>query len=156
MGMLAGAKPGATWVTAESSGALPLEQVVANSVRIAPDVNVVATRSAGEVDVLLWNYHDIAIPAQPAHITVVVDGLRSAGVMASDFRVDATHSNAYTAWKQMGSPAKPTADQIEKLEKAGALEQSQPDQTVQVHEGKVKLETTVPREGVVIVRLRER
>jgi xylan 1,4-beta-xylosidase len=105
--------------------------------------------------VLLWNYHDIDIPAQSAHITLVVDGLRSSRVIVSEFRVDATHSNAYTAWKQMGSPAKPTNDQMKELEKAGALEQSQPDQTFGVHEGKMNLETTIPREGVVILRLRE-
>ena len=156
MGLLAGGKANATWVETESSGALPLEQVVAESVRTAPDVNAVATRSAGEVDVLLWNYHDMDMPVTPVSIALNVDGLRARKMIVSEFRVDATHSNAYTAWRQMGSPAKPTADQIEELEEAGALDQSRPDQTAQVHEGKLNLEMTVPREGVVIVRLRER
>ena len=155
MGMLAGDKPGATWVATESSGSLPLEQVVADSVRTAPDVNAVATSGAGEVDVLLWNYHDVDVPVTPTSIALTLDGLQGRKAIVSEFRVDAAHSNAYTAWKQMGSPAKPTVDQIEKLEKAGALQQSKPDQTVPVHEGKANLETIIPREGVVIVRLRE-
>ena len=33
------------------------------------------------------------------------------------------HSNAFTAWQKMDSPAQPTADQYEQLEKAGRLRQ---------------------------------
>jgi xylan 1,4-beta-xylosidase len=156
MGMLGGGKPDATWLSTESSGALPLEQVVAESVRTAPDVNAVATRNGREVDVLIWNYHDADLVAPVASIELAVDGLRGTDAVASEFRVDATHSNAYAAWKQMGSPARPTTQQVAELEKAGALKQSQPDHTVPLHDGKANLETSVPRQGVVLIRLRER
>jgi xylan 1,4-beta-xylosidase len=155
MGML-GSGTGTTWLATQSGGALPLEQVVADSVRVTPDVNAVATRNGREVAVLLWNYHDADLPAPLTSIVLAVDGLRGTEVLASEFRVDAMHSNAFSAWKQMGSPAQPTATQIVELEKAGALEQSQPDHAVSLHEGKVNLGTNVPRQGVVLIRLRER
>jgi xylan 1,4-beta-xylosidase len=155
MGKLSDSRTGATWLATESSGALPLEQVVADSVRVTPDVNAVATRNGREVAVLLWNYHDADLPAPSAQITLAVDGLRGTEVSASQFRVDAAHSNAYNAWKQMGSPAQPTGDQVVKLQKAGALEQSVPEHRVPVHEGKLTLETNVPRQGVLLIRLRE-
>src|SRR5208337_4651596 len=74
-GMLGGRRSGATWVATESSGALPLADVVEHSVTNAPDVNGVATRNDHEVDVLVWNYHDADVSAPDAQIHLTVDGL---------------------------------------------------------------------------------
>jgi xylan 1,4-beta-xylosidase len=159
-GMLGGGSsfaPGkAVWLSTESSGALPLAQVVAGSVTDAPDINAVATRNGSEIDVLIWNYHDadVAVPATP--VALAVDGLRSKEVIASEFRMDATHSNAYRAWQQMGSPEQPTADQKMQMEKACALEQTVPEHPVALRDGKFSLITDIPRQGVVLLRLRER
>ena len=154
-GKLGGGRPGASWRATESSGALPLAQVLANSVTGAPDVNAVATRNGGEVDILLWNYHDANVPAPSAKILLAVDGLHGAKAVAGEFRMDETHSNAYTAWQKMGSPAHPSADQIAQLQKAGSLDQDVPDHTVPVHAGKVNLALNIPRQGLVLLRLRE-
>ena len=156
MGMLGGGKSGAEWVETESSGALPLEQVVSDSVTSAPDVNAVATRNGKEVDVLIWNYHDADVDAPLATILVLVDGLNGSEAVVSAFRMDAEHSNAYRTWQQMGSPAQPSEQQLAELEKAGGLEQTQPEHTVRVDAGKANLETEVSRQGVLLVRLRER
>ena len=160
MGMLGGgvgAKGSlGNWVAVESSGAVPLEQVVANSVTGADDVNAVATRNGKEVDVLVWNYHDADVEAPAAAVRLEVEGLRTGKVEASEFRMDATHSNAYRAWQEMGSPAHPDADQTAKLEKAGSLEKTVSDHPVPVKDGKAAIVLTLPRQGVVLVRLRER
>jgi xylan 1,4-beta-xylosidase len=160
MGMLGGG-PGADisralWLKAESSGALPLPQVIAESVTAAPDVNAVATRNGGEIDVFLWNYHDADLPAQPAWIELTVDGLREGSVTESEFRMDATHSNAYGVWKGMGSPAQPDDGQKRALHRAGTLDQSQADHSAAVNGGKIRMEIELPRQGVVLERLRER
>jgi xylan 1,4-beta-xylosidase len=144
------------WLATESSGALPLDDVVKNSVAGPPDVNAVATRNGREVDVLLWNYHDADVPAPPAGIHLTVDGLHGRTVVAAEFRMDATHSNAYRAWQQMGSPAHPAAEQILQLEKAGALEQSVPDHPIPVRAGVAGIDLEIPRQGVVLVRLLQR
>ena len=145
-----------SWVATESDGALPLEQVVTNSVTEAPDVNAVATRNGREVDVLVWNYHDADVDGPPAHLLLAVDGMRGAEAVEAEFRMDATHSNAFSAWQQMGSPAHPTAEQVDRLEKAGSLAQAVPDHAVPVNAGKVNFLLSVPRQGIVLVRLRER
>jgi xylan 1,4-beta-xylosidase len=144
-----------TWIATESAAALPLNQVVANSVNGAPDVNAVATRNGREVDVLLWNYHDADVAAQPASILLDLDGLGNA-IVEAEFRMDATHSNAFRAWQQMGSPAHPGAEQIEQLQKAGALEQTIADHRVTVHNGKTTLPLSLPRQGLVLIRLSAR
>jgi xylan 1,4-beta-xylosidase len=134
---------------------LPLEQVVAESVVGAPDVNAVATRNGGEVDVLLWNYHDADLEAAPAAIRLGVDGLRGKAAVAAEFRMDGTHSDAYRAWQQMGSPAHPSAEQIAALQKAGGLEQTMPNHRIAIHAGKAEMNLTLPRQAVVLMRLVE-
>jgi len=39
----------------------------------------------------------------------------------TQYRIDAEHSNSYTAWLRLGSPAQPTSAQYAKLEKSGQL-----------------------------------
>ena len=153
-GMLGG--PNTEWVAAESSGGLPLDDVVEHSVVSSPDVNAVATRSEGKVNVLLWNYHDADVAAAPAAVHLSIDGLRGSTVTVSEFRVDETHSNAYRVWQQMGSPAHPTPEQTQRLEKAGKLEQSVADHEVGLKGGKAEIDLSLPRQGVVLVRLVQR
>ena len=156
LGMLGARKPGAEWIATESSAALPLAGLLERGVTGAPDVNAAATRNNGEIDVLLWNYHDADLPAPPAEVHLSVDGLHGRMVLAAEFRMDATHSNAYRVWKQMGSPAHPSADQVVQLEKAGALEQSMPDHAIPVYAGQAGIDLEIPRQGVVLIRLLER
>ncbi len=158
-GMLGGGGPieKAVWVNTESSGALPLADVVANSVTGAPDVNAVATRNGPEVDVLVWNYHDADVAAERAPIYLEVDGLRGRTAIASEYRIDAFHSNAYRAWQQMGSPAQPTPEQKSELENAGALDRTVSGISLPVRNKRASLDPgSLPRQGVLLVRLRER
>jgi xylan 1,4-beta-xylosidase len=156
LGMLGGRKPGAEWIATESSAALPLAGLLEHGVTGPADVNAVATRNGGEIDVLLWNYHDADLPAPPAEIHLAVDGLNGRSVIAAEFRMDGTHSNAYRAWQQMGSPAHPAAEQVVQLEKAGALEESVPKHAIPVRAGLAGIDLEIPRQGVVLVRLVER
>ncbi len=156
MGMLSAHNPGGSWLATDSSGALPLDQVVAESVTAAPDVNVVATRNGSEVDVLLWNYHDADTAASPAALHLQLDGLKGSTAIASGFGVDVVHSNAYSEWLQMGSPAQLTADQEARLQRAGALQQAMPTHTIAVRSGKAELDLTLPRHALMLIRLREK
>ena len=159
MGMLGGgpkADPSrAVWLKTESSGALPLAQVLTNSVTDAADVNAVATRNGSGVDVLVWNYHDADLAAEPAHIDLRVDGLGGKSATASEFRMDANHSNAYRLRQQMGSPAQPNDEQKRKLEQAGRLEQTVPDHAIPIHAGEVHFQLDLPRQGVALISVRD-
>ena len=70
------------------------------------------------------------------------------------YRVDATHSNAYEAWKRMGSPQAPTRAQLQDLERAGRLQPLEPPRKVKVEDGRVRLTFTLPRQGVSLIRLK--
>jgi xylan 1,4-beta-xylosidase len=133
-----------------------LADVVEHSVTAAPDINAVATRNGNEVDILLWNYHDADVPAPDVQVHLEIDGLHGKTADAAEYRVDATHGNAYRAWQQMGSPVHPTLDQVEQLQKAGALKQSVPSHSISLSAGMAAIELTLPRQAVVLVRLQER
>ncbi|HEX4321664.1 MAG TPA: beta-xylosidase [Acidobacteriaceae bacterium] len=158
MGMLGG-----NWVETHSSGAISLDDIDQESVVGSPDINAVATANSSngnhEADILVWNYHDEDVTAPEAAIHLAVDGLSHDGiasksVTAEEFRMDATHSNAYTAWQQMGSPAQPSPEQQQKLEAAGALQQSIAAHTVPVEAGVASISLNLPRQGVALIRLR--
>ena len=144
------------WLKTESSGALPLDDVTANSVTGAPDINAVATRNGAEIDVLIWNYHDADVVAPSTPLILTLDGVEAGSLVASEYRVDAEHSNAYRAWQKMGSPEVLTDVQQKELEKAGALEQTVAEHSVSIHSGQVNFGSNVPRQGVLLLRLRER
>jgi xylan 1,4-beta-xylosidase len=144
------------WLATESSGALPLDDVVEHSVTGAPDINAVAARNGNEIDVLVWNYHDADVAAPPAEIELEIDGLKPGWGIASEFRVDETHSNGYRAWQQMGSPAHPTAQQVAALQKAAGLEETVKGHEIAVRDGKARVNLTLPRQGVALVRIREK
>ncbi|HZD48229.1 MAG TPA: beta-xylosidase [Silvibacterium sp.] len=147
LGMLGG-----EWIETTSTAAQPLDQVVANSVTGPPDVNAVATRNRREVDVLLWNYHDDDIPADPAPVQLAVASLPAKRARAEIFRMDADHSNSFTAWKKMGRPQQPTPTQQEQLEASAQL-QHDPPRTLPILNSVATLHFSLPRQGVYLVKL---
>ncbi|HEX6772277.1 MAG TPA: beta-xylosidase [Acidobacteriaceae bacterium] len=147
---------GGDWVRTESTGALPVEQVVTRSVTNQSDVDAVATRRKHEIDVLLWNYHDADVPAAPANVALEVRGVASTQVMEEVFLMDASHSNAYRVWQRMGSPQKPSAAQQQELVRAGRLERVVAPHSIEVKNGKTNLRIMLTRQGVALVRLTSR
>lgn len=138
-----------------SSGAVPLEQLLSTGARSTPDVDALATRSTRGAAVLVWNYEDADTPAAAAPVEIAIAGIPAGvtRVLLQRFRIDATHSNAYTEWKSMGSPDAPTADQIAKLKAAGQLEALTSPEWLDVHDGKLLMRSELPRQGVELLQL---
>lgn len=147
------AKLGGDWVKTESSGALALDEMVKDGVGGKTDVDAIATRSDHEVDVLVWNYSDVDLPADAAVIAMKVDGLPKGVVRMDEFRMDDAHSNAYAVWKRLGSPETPSSEQKAELEKVGGLESMGGVRSVSAKDGTVVVKMTLPRQGVGLVRL---
>jgi xylan 1,4-beta-xylosidase len=146
---------GSERVKATSTGAVPTEDIVRAGVRGQPDINVIATRKNHEVDILIWNYHDDDFAASPASIDLEVDGLPAAlsqGVL-EHFRIDSRHSNAFVAWKGMGSPQSPSAEQVEQLQKEGQLQLLDSPEPISIEKGSVHLQFGLPRQSLSLVRL---
>ena len=107
----------------ESDGAVPLEKILRSGVRATPDVSALASLDQKKLCLLVWHYHDDDIPGPDADVKLTLAGLpkRVGDLRVHQFSIDRDHSNACTAWQQMGSPQQPTAEQYLQLEKAGQL-----------------------------------
>jgi xylan 1,4-beta-xylosidase len=146
---------GSERVTATSSGALPSDEVVREGVRGKPDINVIATRKEHEVQILIWNYHDDDLPAPAVPVDLVISGLptKASRVLFEQFRVDSNHSNAFAAWKEMGSPQSSSGEQYEQLERAGQLQLLNSPAWIPITQGSMRLQLALPRQAISLVRL---
>jgi len=142
-------------VATGSNGAVSLDAKLANGVGGAPDIDAMATTGGREAAVLLWNYQDEEKGAPPSATTVTVRGLPKAAarVLVTHYRIDDSHSNAYTAWKAMGSPQKPSAEQITELKAKDGLQLLDSPHWMDVQSGSVTLPTDMPRHAVSLIQL---
>ena len=123
------------------------------SVRAEADINAFATKDAKTAAIMVWHYHDDNLPAPDAPVSVSIKGVPGQKVLLQHYRIDKQFSNSYEAWKTMGSPKNPTAEQVAELEKAGQLQLFTSPEWVTVKNGDVQLNITLPRQGVSLLRL---
>lgn len=140
----------------ESSGAIPLDEMIRSGVRgEKADVSATASLDGNKLCVMMWHYHDDYIPGGAADIALALKGLPAAASKAQmvQYRVDHDHSNAYTAWQKMDSPKEPTPQQYVELEKVGQLETLGNPETVTITGGAANVQVKLPRQGVSLLVL---
>jgi len=141
-----------------SSAPLTANEMLQNSVREQPDVNALASISTDErtAAVMIWNYHDDDLPANPAQITLNIKDLPSIParkVLLSHYRIDNKYSNSYEVWKSMGRPQNPSKEQIEILERSGQLEMYSSPEYAKITDNALQVEFALPRQGVSLIKL---
>ena len=142
-------------VAVSSAGAVSMDSILGSGVRQRPDVDAFATRSEHEAAVMAWNYSDTDLPAEAVNASITLTGLPSQviRVLMTHYRIDETHSNSYSAWKRMGSPRTPTAEQYQNLQTAAELQQLASPIWLEVRDGKIVLPISLPRQAVSLLRL---
>jgi len=132
-----------------------LEAMLKDGVRAAPYVSALAGLEPRRLSVLLWHYHDDDVPGPEAAVRLSLSGLPLARGEArlQHYRIDESHSNAYAAWKRMGSPVAPDERQYAELEAASRLAVMQAPATVPVHGGRASLPLALPRQAVSLLVL---
>ena len=117
------------------------------------DINALAAKETGRVTVLLWNYHDDDLVDAGSPVELFIKGLNAKKVLLTHFRIDGDHSNSYEAWKKMGSPQNPTADQIIALEKAGELTLMDAPKSLNIKKGTLRIKMQLPRQAVSLIEI---
>ncbi len=142
-------------VATNSAGQVTLDSMLSDGVRQSPDIDALATKADCEAAVMLWNYHDDDVPAEGADVQVTVGGIPAGvkKVRLEHYRIDETHSNSYTVWKAMGSPQSPTSEQYAQLQAAGQLQLLSSPEWLDVHDGKVTIDTNLPRQATSLMHL---
>jgi xylan 1,4-beta-xylosidase len=143
-------------VSTSSTGQIPLDDILNIGVRHTPDIDAFATKADHEAAVMVWNYHDDDVPAASTPVRVTIAGVPSGvkKVLLQHYRVDDKHSNSYTAWKKMGSPQSPTAEQYAQLKDAGQLELMTSPEWLDVIDGRVTIVTELPRQATSLLHLK--
>ena len=139
----------------ESSARLPLERIEAEGVRSSADIDALGARGRDHLSLLIWNYHDDDIPAPTANVDVELTGLPGGDrrVLVHRYAIDETNSNAWAAWKKMGSPQQPTPEQYVQLQAAGQLQEAVSPRWMNVRQGALRLTLRLQRQGVCLVRV---
>jgi xylan 1,4-beta-xylosidase len=90
-----------------------------------------------------------------APVRVSVTGLPASvhRVALKHYRIDRDHSNAYTAWKGMGSPQNPPPEQYTGLESAGQLQLLESPRWLWTESGQVEISFALPRQAVSLVQV---
>jgi xylan 1,4-beta-xylosidase len=139
----------------ESDHAVPLDAMLKDGVRGKPDVAAIASFDQNKLCVLVWHYHDDDLPGAAANVELHVRNLLATvrDVRQTHYRIDEEHSNAFTAWKRIGSPQEPTAEQYALLEKAGQLDALSDQEVLRLSGGTVELRFELPRQAVSLIVL---
>ena len=141
-------------IKTESSAAAGVDGVLQSAGQGVGDIDALATRSARQIAVMVWNYHDDDLPAPAAPIRLALSGVPANGaVLVQHYRIDQTHSNSYTVWKEMGSPAAPSPEQQARMEAAGQLQLLSSPEWVAVKDGALDLRFDLPRHAVSLLRI---
>jgi len=119
----------------------------------APDINALASKDKNGISIMVWNYHDDDLPAKASQVRLDVSGVVSSRILVHEYRIDKENSNSYEVWKNMDSPQKPTPEQYEILEHAGALKMFASPYWTDAKDGVIKLSLDLPRQGVSLIRL---
>jgi len=143
-----------TRVAATSSSAVPLDDMVRRGVRGLPDVSALAALDGRRLAVMVWHYHDDDMPGPEASVELSLAGLplKNGEARLGHYRIDEQHSNAYAAWKKMGSPLAPGRKQYDELLAASELAtmKEAPARTA-IRDAAATLKFLLPRQAVSLV-----
>ena len=141
-------------LAASSDRAIPLDEILRTGVREQPDVGVLAALDRAALCVLVWHYHDDDLAGPEADVALAIDGLpfENGEMKLEHFRIDEEHSNAFAAWKRLGSPQTPTPEQYVQLEKTGRLAALANPESVRASSSKAVVKFKLPRQAVSLLR----
>jgi xylan 1,4-beta-xylosidase len=142
-------------VATTSSGQLKLDDIIASGVAGAPDIDAFATTGGRQAAVMLWNYHDAekAGPSAPAVVNITGLPKTVSRARLTHYRIDDTHSNAYTVWKAVGSPQNPSPAQYAELKSKDGLQLLESPRWIEVKDGAAAISTDMPHHSISLLQL---
>jgi len=151
LGMLGGER-----VQLESTAAAAPESVLDPGSENIEGLDGIATRRGRELDLMVWHYQEEDAAGAARTVRVEITGLPvlAEKLRVEQFRVDRENSNSFEAWKKMGSPESPRADEYAELERAGRLSQIAPPRLEETSPGNYVMTLELPQQSVALVRMR--
>ncbi|MCU1527093.1 MAG: glycoside hydrolase family 39 [Frondihabitans sp.] len=120
------------------------------------EVDALAARDdAGRLTVLVYRHADdqYSTDDSEAPVTVAWCGLAAGSYRVEHFRIDDTHSNAHTVWRDLGSPQDPTPEQLDAIRSRQGLELLEEPSSVAVELGSLEVAVSLPLTAVSLLVL---
>ena len=153
------ARLGPRRLAVDAPAMIPVDAIIAGGVRGEGDLGLVATLDASgtRLAILLWHYHDVAGGYDDQReIQLRLENLPGAGasrrVTWTTHAIDEYAGNAVTAWRALGSPQPPDADQIATLHAAAAMPVTRGEIEIP-DDGSAQLLVTLPRQSVKLIEV---
>jgi xylan 1,4-beta-xylosidase len=137
----------------QSDAATSLDDLISTGVRSKPDISALAARHGKRITLLAWHYHDDDLPGPDAALTLTLTGTPDGQPKLTRTLIDDGHSNAFIAWQALGSPQKPTSEQIRLLEDASRLTPASDQTDVKSTNGTTEVRFKLARHGVTLLEL---
>ena len=137
----------------QSDAATSLADLITTGVRSKPDISALAARHGKRITLLAWHYHDDDLPGPDAALTLTLKDTPAGHPKLTRTLIDDAHSNAYIAWQALGSPQKPTPEQIRLLEEASRLTPASDQTELKSANGTTEIRFKLARQGVTLVEL---
>jgi xylan 1,4-beta-xylosidase len=150
------ARLGPRRVAVDAPAMIPVDAIIAGSVRGEPDLGAVASldETGSRLTILLWNYHDVAGEPGSREVRLQVSGLSGTPrkARATEYSIDESSGNAYTAWLAMGSPQSPSAQQVARLHSAAKMRPVQRSFST-TSAGGLALRVVLPSQSVKLIEI---
>lgn len=122
-----------------------------------PITDGMATQSSAKTfQAVLWNFDETQANDSAANFQLTFKNLpqNSKHATMQIYQIDSLHSNSYSAWKKLGAPQDPTHEQIEELKHSQNLELIEEREDIQIKEGTINFQLTLPPCSVCLMKVR--
>lgn len=147
------ARMGGDRLPVQSDAATSLDELINTGVRGNPDISALAARQGNRMTLLAWHYHDDDVLGPDAAIKLTLTGTPEGKPQLTRTLIDDGHSNAFIAWQALGSPQKPTTEQIRLLEQVSQLTPAYNKTDVKSAKGTTEIRFTLARQGVTLLEM---
>jgi xylan 1,4-beta-xylosidase len=148
---------GSRRIAAESTARWAVSQLDAAAGRNMPEeIDTLASRSLDNtVTVAVWRHTDdqYQLDDHETPVEVIITGLDATAYTLQHFRIDYSHSNAYSVWRSIGSPQDPTDEELMLITSRQGLEELEPSYETFPAHGSVTLQVRLPLPSVSLLVL---
>lgn len=131
------------------------ERVAITGTSFGDPIHGIATKNGNEsIEIILYQFDDDDYDntkQRNYQVEVTVKNISFSTGYLRLFKVDESHSNAYTLWKQMGRPEEPSPDQLLALKSQDDLQLVEPISQIQISNGVYKQRLEIQNNSVALI-----
>ena len=115
------------------------------------NINGLATRHGDAIQIMVYNFNQNVTDRESEKAELIVRLPSSKLYRLSHYRIDETHSNAYSVWKSLGKPLIPNNDQMNQIRSREGLELLEPVSTIRPSNNNFSIPLVLPHHSVSLL-----